>query len=90
MSDALERQKARSAFLAFLQHLDACPPTWTGLNEPDPTLELPVEVPRAKATDCFLRTHPSWERFRDDLASVRRAQATFTFKKASWHGLYEQ
>ena len=84
MSETHECEKARDKFIKFLQGLDACRPACAGLYEPDCGVEASVHVDRTEALDCFLRSHPSCERFRDALATVRRDVANFLFKKESW------
>jgi len=85
-----EREKARHSFDTFLQNLDACPPSCTRLYEPVLPVEPFVEVDRTDALDCFLRKNPSYERFRDDLAEVRRSVKWFTFNNALWKKLCEE
>jgi hypothetical protein len=84
MSEVYECEKARHRYLKFLQDLDACQPKFTRLFEPDSHVEEFVEVERTEALNCFLRKYPSYERFRDELAKVRRDVRTFLFNPESW------
>lgn len=90
MSETHECEKARHLFRKFLQNLDACQPTCTGLYETDSIVEPFVEVDRAHATDCFLRKNPSLERFRGNISKVRQGINRFTFKTALWNNLCEE
>jgi hypothetical protein len=84
---SIEVQKARDDYLNFLQNLDACKPSCTGLYETDKTVPDFEEVDRMDALNCYLRKNPSQEQFRDELATVRNGVKFFTFITASWNAL---
>ena len=84
MSETHELEKARHRFRKFLQDLDACPPTCTGLFERDVDVKAFVEVDRRDALNCFLRENPSYETFRDHLSQVRGSVQKFVFNEKSW------
>jgi hypothetical protein len=90
MSETHELDKARHAFRKFLQDLHAWQPTCTGLFERDRDVEPFVEVERSGALDCFLRKYPTYERFRDELAEVRRGEQTFFFIQKLWKKACEE
>ena len=90
MSETYESEHAKHLFDTFLQNLDACQPSCTGLYNPDLPVEPSVKVDHTDALDCFLRKNPSYERFRNDLAEVRRSVKWFTFNNALWKKLCEE
>jgi hypothetical protein len=84
MSEIHEREKARYRFRQLLQELFAWQPTCTAPYEGDCDATPFVEVDRADALNCFLRKYPAYERFREELAEVRRSEQKFFLNPELW------
>lgn len=73
MSEAMELDKAKYEYRQFLFNLRGRPARTTKLYDTDPPLRPMENVPRKEVLEAFLRKHPEYRKFENELGKTQEA-----------------